>query len=69
MSKKYVFEFGGGKADGKAEMKELLAVRGLIWRKWPISAYLFLPVLQLRPKFAIFIISIINLIRLSLKLK
>ena len=28
MSKKYVFEFGGGKADGKAEMKELLGGKG-----------------------------------------
>ena len=28
MSKKYVYEFGGGKADGKAEMKELLGGKG-----------------------------------------
>ncbi|MGZ6220092.1 MAG: PEP/pyruvate-binding domain-containing protein, partial [Syntrophales bacterium] len=28
MSKKYVFEFGGGKADGKADMKELLGGKG-----------------------------------------
>ena len=28
MSKKYVFEFGGGKADGKAGMKELLGGKG-----------------------------------------
>jgi len=28
MSKKYVYEFGGGKADGKSEMKELLGGKG-----------------------------------------
>ena len=28
MSKKHVYEFGGGKADGKAEMKELLGGKG-----------------------------------------
>lgn len=28
MSKKYVYEFGGGKADGKADMKELLGGKG-----------------------------------------
>ncbi len=28
MSKKYVYEFGGGRADGKAEMKELLGGKG-----------------------------------------
>jgi pyruvate,orthophosphate dikinase len=28
MSKQYVYEFGGGKADGKADMKELLGGKG-----------------------------------------
>ena len=28
MSKQYVYEFGGGKADGKSDMKELLGGKG-----------------------------------------
>jgi len=28
MSKQYVFKFGGGRADGRAEMKELLGGKG-----------------------------------------
>ena len=69
MSKKYVFEFGGGKADGKAEMKELLGGKGANLAE---MASLGIPVPRVslsRLKFAITTISIINLIRPSLKLK
>ncbi len=33
MASKYVYFFGSGKADGKAEMKGLLGARVPTWRK------------------------------------
>lgn len=33
MSTKYVYTFGDGKAEGKADMKNLLGGKGATWRR------------------------------------